>query len=50
MPNRQDQELFYSSPEHAVVAFFRAAASYAAGDGQYTGLQSLSEAVMVRML
>ena len=50
LPNRQDQELFYSTPEHGVIAFFGAAESYGAADGQFIGLQSLSEAVMVRML
>ena len=50
LPNRQDQELFYSTPEHGIVAFLAAAASHAAADGQFVGLQALSEAVMVCLL
>ena len=49
LPNREDQELFYATPVHAVTAFFEAAQDLASSNSQFSVLQSLSQTVIVRL-
>ena len=50
LKNREDRELFYSTPAHAVPAFFTAVEALLSSKSQLTALESSSHAVMVRPL
>lgn len=50
LPNRENQELFYSTPVQAVLGFFETTQEAASADLPYQQLHTLSQAIMVKVL